>query len=110
MMWMYSNEWAAGFFDGEGNLYLRKREKRRSREVRTQVTQKALEPLIELQRVWGGSINKTKNPSNCYRWRLVGQGAEAFLKAIAPHSIVKSTAIAEALHERALTRPWRRRS
>jgi hypothetical protein len=109
MAWLYSDQWAAGFFDGEGNVYLRRRPKRRTREVRVQVTQKLRSPLEQLRDRWGGSLTPTKTPSGCYRWRTGGQKAEAFLRAIDPHVLVKRSAVDEALAERASTRKWARR-
>ena len=110
MAWLYSDQWAAGFFDGEGNIYLRTRGGRRTREVHAQVTQKLKPPLEELHRRWGGSLTETKTPSGCYRWRVAAQKAEAFLRSIEPFVLVKAPAVKEALDERANTRVWARRA
>lgn len=109
MGWLYSNKWAAGFFDGEGNVYLRLRVKHRAADVYVQVTQKDISPLLELKKVWGGSVTDTKTPSGCHRWRAGHKKAEAFLRAIYPHCLVKHEAISRALQERAKVRPYRAR-
>ena len=109
MGWLYSNKWAAGFFDGEGNIYLRQRERRRVRDVYAQITQKDRRPLEEFQKRWGGSLTETKTPSDCYRWRVSHQKAEAFLLSIHRYLLVKDEAVREALIERSKVRPYRRR-
>lgn len=107
MGWLYSDAWAAGFFDGEGNVYLRVREKHRAPDVYVQVTQKDRAPLVELQKRWSGSLTETKTPSGCYRWRCGHQKAEAFLRAILAYSLVKRVEIIRALDERKRVRPYR---
>lgn len=110
MAWLYTDKWAAGFFDGEGNIYLRARPKRIAREVHAQITQKDIRPLVAFKERWGGSLTETKTPSDCYRWRVSGQKAEKFLKSIYPHILVKKDAVTEALNERKKARPWKRKT
>lgn len=110
MAWLYTDEWAAGFFDGEGNIYLRHRPNRRQPDVHAQVTQKDPAPLRELQARWGGSLTETRTPSGCYRWRVASKKAEMFLRSIRPHLLVKAAVVEEALAVRERTRPYHRRS
>lgn len=109
MSWLYSDAWAAGFFDGEGNIYFR-RDRRRTPELTAQVTQKLRLPLEILMQQWGGSICATKTPSGCFRWRIATRQAQHFLEAIQPYAVVKRIAIDDALAIRAKVRIYRRRA
>lgn len=106
MAWLYSNQWAAGFFDGEGNVYIRHRG-RKNPEIHAQITQKDPRPLQEIHFRFGGSISKTKNPANCWRWRCACQNAARFFEAILPHSFVKREAIEKALKTRKPLRKYK---
>lgn len=110
MAWLYSDQWAAGFFDGEGNVYLRLRVKHRVPDVYVQVTQKDPEPLRRFKERWGGSLTETRTPTGCHRWRCSHRKAEAFIRAILPYSLVKRVALERALNARANVRRYRIRS
>jgi hypothetical protein len=86
-MWLYSDQWAAGFFDGEGCLTIELRSNRDPGALVVQVTQKMRAPLDELQRRWMGKVSLAK--AGCYRWRVAARRADAFLRAVYPHCLVK---------------------
>ena len=96
-----SDEWAAGFFDGEGSISIRPHSHGRSERLYVAVSQRSRAPLEALRETYGGSVSKTRTPSNCHRWRITGVGAEAFLRRIQPHALVKREPIAIALEFRA---------
>jgi len=103
--------WASGFFDGEGNVYIRHRRRGACTDhvLYVQVTQKDKLPLQILKSHWGGSITEVKNPSGCWRWRVVTAMAERFLWDILPHSVVKREQIEAALVIRSKVRKYKRR-
>ena len=89
MTWLYSDQWAAGFFDGEGCITVDMRRDKQPGSICAQTTQKMKLPLSILQNKWGGTIDSFRQSSPCFRWRLSARQAEAFLTAIYPHSLVK---------------------
>jgi hypothetical protein len=99
MGWLYSDEWAAGFFDGEGcvSISVDRSKQTPQHDLTVSVSQKHCRPLDELQIQHGGSISPTKTPSGCWRWRLAGGKAERFLRRIYPHSLEKHSQITLAL-------------
>ena len=101
-MWQYSDQWAAGFFDGDGCVSIRRRRRGNcvDHAVYAQVTQKDPSPLRAFQNEFGGSISPTKTPSGCYRWRVAGRKAERFLRRIQTYSLVKAEPIRLALELR----------
>lgn len=101
MSWHYSDEWAAGFFDGEGCVSLLRR-KRTTGWTETyicvQVAQKVKAPISELHARFGGCMSLARRPCGDFwylRWH--GTAAERFLCAVYPHSIVKRREIELAL-------------
>ena len=102
MAWLFNDRWAAGFFDGEGNVSLLRRARRKSVEydLYVQVTQKAREPLDQFRGAFGGNISPTKTPSGCWRWRIHGKQAQVFLERMLPFSLVKKQQIVLALEFR----------
>lgn len=87
------NRYWAGLFDGEGSIYISKN----VRHIQVVVTQKELPILHMLQKHFGGGITKY-GKQTCHKWRVASVvGAEAFLKAVAPHAIIKAVEIQVAL-------------
>lgn len=105
-MWQYSDQWAAGFFDGEGCIAIepRKSGKSVSYYLTAQVSQNDVRPLEELRSRFGGSVTSASRTSNdrCSRWRVSGLKAEAFLVRIFPHLLVRRERARRALAIRAL--------
>ena len=89
--------WLAGFFDGEGCVSIYRRRNRREHYLNVSISQKDRAPLDLIYEIYGGSIRKTKTPSNCHQWRVSSRKAEMFLRDILPHSIVKKRAIEGAI-------------
>jgi hypothetical protein len=104
MSWQICDQWAAGFFDGEGSISVvrRKRGGFIEHHLSVQVGQNDQRPLIAMRDEYGGSQCNSKTPSGCWRWRIHGVPAGEFLKRIRPYSIVKAEQIDLALELRAL--------
>jgi hypothetical protein len=104
MSWLLSDQWAAGFFDGEGSVSILRRTRGGFIEhmLAVAVGQNDQRPLLALRDAYGGSQCNSKTPSGCWRWRIHGGAAEAFLRRIRPYSIVKADQIDLALELRAL--------
>lgn len=104
MSWQISDQWAAGFFDGEGSVSVVRRQRGGFIEhhLSVQVGQNDRRPLDAMCAEYRGSTCNTKTPSGCWRWRIHGKSAESFLQRIQPYSIVKAEQIALALELRAL--------
>lgn len=88
-----TNEYFAGFFDGEGTVDIRFRTTHGGKyfryELRVQIVQIDVKPLIVLRDKWGGSICKPKN-SKTSRWLVSSDQAAKFLRDVRPHLIVKA--------------------
>ncbi len=99
--------YAAGFFDGEGCVYLNAL-KNGGASLRVKVSQNNRKPLELLQEIWGGSIclaaNK-KKARNTWNLCLASASGERFLAAIRPYAIVKAEAIDIALEYRLIKKP-----
>jgi hypothetical protein len=93
--------WAAGFFDGEGSVFVEVARHRNARHgvrnsLHASVTQTSLPCLNLLKEHFGGSIvtitptrRHNMNNSVCYIWRVLNDDALPFLEAIAPYVVVK---------------------
>lgn len=92
-MWLYSDQWAAGFFDGEGCIQVEPRPSGYgvSYYVNVQLTQNDRRPLDEIAARFGGRVSGTGARANdrCFRWRASAGVAETFLRAVLPHLLVK---------------------
>lgn len=91
-MWVYSDQWAAGFFDGEGCVTIDRIASGGVRvpgPITAQITQKRAAPLEAIKAIFGGSIVPTKTPSGCYRLRMRNKNALLFLNRIFPYCLVK---------------------
>ncbi len=101
MSWHYSDQWAAGFFDGEGCVTISRRDRSpgfKEHFLAVQVGQNNKRPLEVLHARFGGCFTK----SGCWRWRCHGSAACRFLQAIGPYSLVKRREVDLALELRAL--------
>lgn len=101
MSWVYSDQWAAGFFDGEGSVSISKRQRTKGfleHHLSVQIVQTNKAALEEIQKRYGGSLTKGKG-QNLPVWRLRFHGTKAtgFLEAILPYSLVKREEILIAL-------------
>lgn len=101
------DEWFAGFFDGEGNVYVGERYRGSSVSFpcTLQVTQKRKAPLRLFQRRFGGTISPTRTPKACWRWRICAQQAERCARVLRPMLRVKRKQIGAFLKVRDLTGP-----
>lgn len=81
-------QWLAGFFDGEGCVYIGKG----GEYMTVSITQKKTEPLYLIKNWIGGNVyNKGKG---CSVWRTNDKRTSLkFLRAIRPYAIVKSNEI-----------------
>ena len=101
--------WAAGFFDGEGSVFVEiaknKNTRRGVRNLLTaSVTQTSTPCLNLFKEYFGGSIatitesrRQHMNNSVCYMWRVRSKDALTFLEAIAPYVVVKKEQVELAL-------------
>lgn len=96
--------WAAGFFDGEGYVVVQKRShpKYTGYYLRIGINHVAPEPLLEFQRLFGGSIEKQNmekvigNRKPRHRWVASTSNAAEVLKQLMPflHNKNKVAALA----------------
>lgn len=108
--------WAAGFFDGEGSISMWQVNHANGMRfgIRLTVTQKHKRPLLKLQKLWGGTINKQKSEkyekTNCWYWAVYGWDMLYFLDDILPYSVQKHRQIklAVAYQLRRQIKPGRR--
>jgi hypothetical protein len=90
-----TNEYAAGFFDGEGSVYISS-----GRPLKSGVqyflcasvnnTHRGI--IEQFERRFGGSISRTgetKTKKGVWRLRLYSHEAESFLRLLLPHLILK---------------------
>lgn len=104
---MISDEYAAGFFDGEGCVYvahrLRKKEENFSptSSINVCIANTVIGPLEEFEKKWGGSIRgrfeTDPRRRKQYQWVLATRMALPFLRAIYPHVIIKKMVVAEGI-------------
>lgn len=91
-----SNEYWAGLFDGEGCVLIHKL-RGVPTTIRCQLCQKGSFIIRLAKSYWGGAIAKRNQEGNYWNWVIDGSGAERFLKAIRPYSVIKRTQIECAL-------------
>lgn len=71
--------WAAGFFDGEGNIYYSNKNKKRSPRLILQIAQVRIEPLEKFQSVFNrGTINGPYKPKSIKRQPYYAYRIEGF--------------------------------
>jgi hypothetical protein len=90
---MLSDEYIAGFFDGEGCVDIRYMTTHGGRynrfTMRCTISQVYRKPLEMIQDRFGGSISPRRN-GNIHYYVLEGLSANRFLETIRPHLIVKA--------------------
>ncbi len=89
-----SNEYAAGFFDGEGTVYAATRNNpgRPSPILIVAISNTVLKPLALMRDKWGGSIftdPPRENRQACHQWTLAPRNAYKFLYDIQPYLLIK---------------------
>jgi hypothetical protein len=88
--------WAAGFFDGEGTLVIRRRPLANTINFQPHLAVEQIDPrpLCKLAELYGGSVvwirDGRVNARDIYRWRIQAHGdIEFFLGRVLPYLIVK---------------------
>jgi hypothetical protein len=98
---MFTDEYAAGFFDGEGTVYAATRNKSyKNPTIIVSISNTVREPLDAALKKWGGSISSNQPPGNRrrqYQWVLSSRQAEPFLRAIQPHVMIKKGVVDAAI-------------
>lgn len=97
---LISDEYAAGFFDGEGTVYAATRNNKPSPTIMVCISNVVREPLDLLRQKWGGSIFcnvPKKNRQALYQWTIAAKMAHPFLRAILPHLIIKRDVVQAAI-------------
>lgn len=86
----------AGFFDGEGSVYIHKphTKKQSPYTLTCTISNTKIEPLQKAKDFFGGSICEghkyTNNHKPVYSWTVVKQDARRFLMAVLPYLIIKT--------------------
>lgn len=85
--------WAAGFFDGEGSVTIRRNARTEQHWLYMQATQIRPEPLIRLRDLFGGTVHYKapgeRNWAPLYVWNCSCRKAAAALAEMAPYLTVK---------------------
>lgn len=97
----HTDIWAAGFFEGEGSIYINRitpDDKRVKHILRCQITNTEL-PLLEVFKSnYGGNIRTKKgtllSKKALWEWYCFGKNAETFLRLIMPYFIGKKLHVA----------------
>jgi len=87
--------WSAGFFDGEGTIYISKQT-----QLIVSVGQRILEPLEVLQRLYGGSLRLTSTDQHL--WFISSGKASNALQQMLPWLTVKRSQATLAIEFQAL--------
>lgn len=108
-------EYLAGFFDGEGSIYLRRRPRRKSPtyDLRMHAYGADLRPLYLLQKKFGGYVYRHRGPTEthqtAYVWEASLMQSPEVLSQLAPHLIVKKAQALLALRFLRECYPWGRK-
>ncbi len=92
---MISDEYAAGFFDGEGSVYITYKTRvggRKYHSVQINVHNSVPGVIEEFQAKYGGTIRSYQPKGGkraAHRWTIEGRTALDFLLAVKPYCIVK---------------------
>lgn len=88
--------WMAGFFDGDGCVFINRQLKQPNiiHTLHVSVTQKHKQILKFIQNIYGGGISET---NGYYIWYLTGKNTVFFLKRIQKYLHVKSNQVKLAL-------------
>lgn len=90
--------WAAGFFDGEGNLRVYK--SGRGYYLQARITQVDVNSLLKLKEMFGGVVYKRKlvqGHKQAYEWALTGFNVYHFCRFVQPFVIVKKNDLEKAM-------------
>lgn len=95
---MITDEYAAGFFDGEGSAYGNLRGKARpSPTIKASVPNTNKEVVYMFKERWGGSIHHKIhhqiNWQDIYVWTLSSKQTRPFFGAILPHLVIKNEVV-----------------
>jgi hypothetical protein len=97
---MITNQYAAGFFDGEGSVYANSRTRGRPPTILVCISNTNKEVLQALKEQWGGSLNgkaRREGHSAVYQWTMARRNAYRFMKDIQPYLIIKREVVAAGL-------------
>lgn len=87
------DSWAAGFFDGEGNIAIVKNNGLPAGKLRITAAQVDKQPILRLQQLFGGAIrqasSKRENWRSFWVWDLSADKAVSALKRMEPYLLVK---------------------
>jgi hypothetical protein len=91
-------EYAAGFFDGEGNADIWNK---KYKYLRARIGNRNFKVINMLKKMWGGNIWRTHTTAGnkFYVWQVHGEGAHEFLSAIYPYLVIKQTKVGHLLKE-----------
>lgn len=78
--------WAAGFFDGEGCIQLKRTAKSRTRTLYVIIANYDEGAIMKLQERWGGSVNRR---GRAFYWNLTARKALIFLREIQPFLVTQ---------------------
>lgn len=97
---MLTPEYVAGFFDGEGCVYV-DNTKEKVYVLKITLAQNTKLILEKIKEIYGGNIY-TRQPTSTkqyevYQWTASGQEAFNFILSIIPHSIVKQQELLRAI-------------
>ena len=82
--------WAAGFFDGEGNVDAKARNgSNGSPLARCRIANTDQRPIQLFKEAFGGSVGQF-GKTNCYEWCVQGNELDRFVELILPYSVVKT--------------------
>jgi len=84
--------WAAGFIDGDGSIGIYRNGKAKALVLILQAVQVNPVPLLELQRLFGGSIARVSgkgNRRNYQKWVVAARLAQSALERMWPYFITK---------------------
>lgn len=97
---MISTEYVAGLFDGEGSVGIYPFGKWKSLQLRCQIALCNEDVVGQLKEKYGGftTSNLLKSGKAIHKWYIGSNKAEAFLRDIRPHSIVKREQIEAAIN------------
>jgi len=98
---MISNEYAAGFFDGEGCVMVMKSQghlPRPNYSLKVAITNTDLEVLREFQQKWGGYVYQMQSKTKSrWQWQIARPGIVRFLEAVYPYLYSKKEQVEIAL-------------
>lgn len=93
---MLSNQYIAGFFDGEGCVYIGLHHKGRGYHFCVSISQKKPEILYLIKNIFGGKVDEKGSGRRgiCYQWRATKRELiKKFFDAVEPFCIVKANDI-----------------